>query len=201
MREITPGTEGATMSTDGTTMRMIDRSVAMARGELLRRPFLTMDVPTGYALSYPVPRQSSAGVLLAHFVYGAPATPASGQPMLSRPRYWLLTPPRDAGVLLFADCHIHDFTTDGYVEATWPRPDLAVSSIAELQEMEQQLLSALDAFIDETFAEPASLPADVSSAVMLYDDLIHQLTPEPMTPFLQAISPVFWDWVATVRGE
>lgn len=179
----------------------LHHSVGEARDRLLKRELLEADVTQGSALSYPVPRQSEAGLVLAHFLYGAPAVRTPGIRSLSRPRFWLLTVPREAKVLFFADCRVQDFTPDGYSDAAWPRPEPAASSVSELQAMEQQLLAALDAFLDEAFAEPASLSADARTAVAAYVGMIRRLTPEPMIPFLRAISPGFWDWVEAVSGD
>jgi len=177
----------------------LHRSVAEARRQLLRRELLQIDVTPGTALSYPVPRQSTAGVVLGHFLYGSPVV--SSARLLSRPRFWLLTAPRETKVLLFADCRVQDFTPDGYADATWPRPEAPAASVLELQTMEQQLLSSLDAFLDEAFAEPASLSSDARTALAAYIEMIHRLTPEPMAPFLHAISPEFWDWATAVRSN
>lgn len=187
------------MSIDKTEFVVPERSVSRVRQELIRHPLLAMEVPNGHALSYPVPRRSELGVLLAHFAYSAPALPSGMAQSLSRPRYWLLTPTRELRVLLFADCRVHDFMPNGYADAGWVRPELPVTSLVELRQLEQQLLIALDAFVDEAFSPRASLPEDTCQAITTYSDLIQQLTPEPLTPFLQGISPEFWDWVSDVR--
>lgn len=176
-------------------------SVAETRGQLLKRELLQTDVPQGATLSYPVPRQSGAGTVLAHFLYGAPVVLGANDRLLSRPRFWLLAAPRSPRILLFADCRIEDFTPDGYMDATWPRPETAASSVADLQEMERQLLSALDCFLDEAFADPDALSEAVQDALAIYDGLIHRLTPDPMTPFLLAISPEFWKWASAVLNN
>ena len=188
------------MSTDGPKMQVVGKSVAQARRELLRREFLAMDVPTGHGLSYPVPRRSCFGVVTAHFIYGAPATPASQGQTVSRPRYWLLTPPRDARILFFADCQVSDFTSDGYREQVWPRPEPAASSIDDLRSLEEDLLDALESFVDDTFADPASLTDEARGSVGPYVELIQRMTPEPLVEFLHFISPEFWEWTTTITN-
>jgi len=179
----------------------VHRSVAEARRQLLRRELLQTDVTPGFVLSYPVPRQSAAGVVLAHFLYGSPAVSGSSAGLLSRPRFWLLAAPKEARVLFFADCRVQDFTEEGYADVTWPRPEPPASSIPELQGMEQQLLASLDAFLDEAYTDAASLSAGARTSLTAYVEMIHRLTPEPLMSFLRAISPEFWNWTSSVCGS
>jgi len=179
------------------TTEPLRRSVADARKRLLKHELLHADVTQGFVLSYPVPRRSGAGLVLAHVLYGAPIVAASSDRLLSRPRYWLLTDPRHPRVLFFADCTVEDLTPDGYADATWPRPEPPAASISELRALEQQLLDGLDAFLDDCFVEPASLSGEASSGLTTYVDVLGRLTPQPLIPFLRAISPAFWDWAET----
>jgi len=176
------------------TAEPLRRSVADARKRLLKHELLHADVTQGFALSYPVPRRSGAGLVLAHFLYGAPIVAASSDRLLSRPRYWLLTAPRDARVLFFADCMVEDFTPEGYADATWPRPEPPAPSIPELQAMEQQVLESLAAFLDGCFVESASLSGEARAGLTTYVEVLGRLTPQPLMPFVHAISPEFWEW-------
>ena len=172
----------------------LTKTVVEARRQLLKRDAFAVDIPTGYGLSYPVPRPSSQGVVTACFLYGAPATPPGTETVISRPRFWFITPPRESRILLFADCRVLDFASGEYCEQTWPRPDPAASSMEELLQLEDQLLTSLDAAIDTIFGPPEGLEEGARSGIKEYGDLIKRLTPQPLHGYLHDISPQFWAW-------
>jgi hypothetical protein len=154
----------------------------------LRTHFLLQsEVPTEYALSFPIPtrRWGNPGYAL----FASPALRVLGrQKEQGAPDRWWVMGAQNGHLLAYALCSAVPFTTEN-----WPSSVLSplTGTIAGLRDATGKLEKSMDAQSSAFFHGEAGIPARL-------EELKQALTavlPRELLPQYRALAPDFWNWL------
>lgn len=166
---------------------------AEIRDRMRRHPLRESEIPVEHAVSFPLPTKRCETPGYAFFA--SPATRRAGEPVLqgAPDRWWILSA-RSGQLLIYALWDIHPFA-----EGPWGSEQLppVSATIVELRQALTEVEEAIDSLAPDFFE---GRPGDGARRLMLLRKL-SEILPAPLLPQYRALTPDFFQWLATDGGS